>query len=192
MSYYISDTRSICSDPFVLCVDKSNKRRCFMVKLCFALILVVSSTLVFAGDVITNINQCLNTNLTAEVLCRFPNDATSTVQNCVLTFVRGSVNGDLRMFASPFSPKIRFSEFGISDLNNIPLSLSNEFLALMTSVSNCTSRVMSCNEITNNGVVKVNVTLHRQGDGYNRVETSHLEIMSTNSFCRIISWYVDE
>lgn len=162
-----------------------------MVKSSLALIMVVSSTLVSAGD-ITNIGQCLNTNLTAEVLCRFPSDSTSTVQKCVLAFVKGSVNGDLKTFASPFSAEIRSSEFGISDLNNIPSSLRNEFSALMTSVSNCTSRVVSYNETTNSGVVKVNITLHRQGIGYNRVEASHLDVVNTNNIWRIINWDVDE
>ena len=163
-----------------------------MVKSSLVFVVVVGNMLVCAGDVITNINQCLNTSLTAEVLNRFSNNATSTVQNCVLTFVKGSVNGDLRMFALPFSAEIRSSEFGISDLNNVSSSLKKEFSELMTSVSNCTSRVVSYSETTNGGVVKVNISIHRQGTGYNRDESSHLDIANTGNGWCIINWDVDE
>lgn len=162
-----------------------------MVKSILILIMVMSSSLVWGED-ITNINQCLNINLTAEVLCRFPSNPTSTVQNCVLTLVKGSVSGDLGIFVSPFSPEIRSSEFGISDLDNIPGLLRNEFSALMTSVTNCTSRVVSYNETTSNGAARVSMVLHRQGIGYNRAESLHLDIASTNNFWRIVNWDVDE
>ena len=111
------------------------------------------------ADEITNIEQCMNTNLTADVLSRFPSNPTSSVQSCVLTFVKGSVIGDMRLFASSFSAASRFSEFGIADLDDIPATISKGFFNLMTSVSNCTSKVMSYNEMTNNGVVKGNGVL---------------------------------
>lgn len=145
-----------------------------------------------SADGITSVGQCMNTNLTADILRQFPSNATSAVQNCVLAFIKGSVNGDLNVFAEPFSPEIRFSEFGISDLDNISAATRNEFSALMASVSNCTCKVVSYSEMTNNGIVKASITLHRQGAGYNRVEVAHLDMAQTNTFWRIVNWDVDE
>lgn len=141
---------------------------------------------------ITNIIQCMNTNLTSDVLGRFPTNATSSAQNCVLTFVKGSVKGDLKTFAAPFSEQIRSSEFGVPNLDSIPASVSNEFSVLMSSISNCTNKVVAYNETTNSGVIRANITLHRQGVNYNRAEVSHLDIAQTNNVWQIISWDVDE
>ena len=160
------------------------------------LILAMIASITFACGVhsedITNIIQCMNTNLTSDVLGRFPTNATSTAQKCVLAFVKGCVNGDLRTFASPFSGQIRSSEFGVPNLDSIPASVSNEFSVLMSSISNCTNKVIAYNETTNNGLIRANITLHRQGVNYNRAEVSHLDIAQTNNVWRIISWDVDE
>lgn len=134
----------------------------------------------------------MNTNLTADVLANFPTNTTSTAQNCVLAFVKGSVNGNLRTFASPFTDEIRASEFGFSNLDSIQASVSNEFSVLMSSISNCMNKVISYNEITNNGLIKISITLHRQGENYNRAEVAHLDIAQTNNVWRIVSWDVDE
>ena len=165
-----------------------------MVKISLMLVMVASVVLInrVDGEDITNINQCINTNLTSDVLDRFPTNTSSTVQNCVLAFVKGSVTGDLKMFAAPFSDEIRALEFGISRLDTIPASASNEFSVLMLSVSNCTNKVISYNETTNNGLIRVDITLHRQGVNYNRAEMSHLDIVQTNNAWYIISWDVDE
>lgn len=165
-----------------------------MVKTPLMLTMVVSIALInrVYGEDITNISQCINTNLTSEVLDSFPTNATSTIQNCVLAFVKGSVTGDLKTFASPFSDEIRALEFGVSRLDSIPASVSNEFSALMSSVSNCTSKVISYTEVTNNSLIKANITLHRQGDNYNRNEVAHLDISQTNNIWCIINWDVDE
>ncbi|MBR4652446.1 MAG: hypothetical protein IKO72_03730 [Kiritimatiellae bacterium] len=165
-----------------------------MVKPSLIRAIAVSTTLVCGvySEGITNIIQCINTNLTADVLMQFPTNATATAQNCVLAFVKGSVSGDLKMFASPFSNQILSSEFGVSSLDSIPASVSNEFSVLMLSISNCTNKVISYNETTNNGVIKANITLHRQGENYNRAEVSHLDITQTNNVWRIINWDVDE
>ena len=144
------------------------------------------------GEGITNISQCMNTNLTSDVLATFPTNSTSTAQNCVLAFVKGSVSGDLRTFAAPFSEQIRSSEFGIPNLDSIPSSVSNEFSALMSSISNCTNKVIAYSETTSNGLVKANITIHRQGVNYNRAEVSHLDIAQTNNAWRIVNWDVDE
>ncbi len=171
-------------------MDESNERSNVMVKSIIGCIVLVGAW-VCPGD-ITNVSQCINTNLTAEMLAQFPTNPTLTVQNCVLTFVKGSVNGDLKVFAAPFSAEIRTSELGISDLDNIPIAIRTEFSSLMTSVTNCTSRVTSYAETANNGVVKATLTLRRQGVGYNRVEVAHLDIAQTNGTWRIINWDVDE
>ena len=165
-----------------------------MVKTPLMLTMVVSIALInrVYGEDITNISQCINTNLTSEVLDSFPTNATSTIQNCVLAFVKGSVTGDLKTFASPFSDEIRALEFGVSRLDSIPASVNNEFSALMSSVSNCTSKVISYTEVTNNSLIKANITLHRQGDNYNRNEVAHLDISQTNNIWCIINWDVDE
>lgn len=160
-----------------------------------SIIVMMASTSLFCGvygEGITNISQCMNTNLTAEVLATFPTNPTSTVQNCVLSFVKGCVSGDLRTFASPFSDEIRVSEFRVSDLDSIPASVSNEFSVLMSSISNCTCKVISYNETTTNGLTRANITLHRQGENYNRTEVSHLDIRQTNSVWCIVNWEVDE
>ena len=117
-----------------------SKRNRVMAKSPLILAVVASITFVCGvhSEDITNIIQCMNTNLTSDVLGRFPANATSTAQNCVLTFVKGSVNGDLKTFASPFSEQIRSSEFGIPNLDNIPASVRNEFSVLMSSIANCT------------------------------------------------------
>jgi len=162
-----------------------------VVKSLFTLVVILCGILVCFAN-ITNISQCINTDLTAEVLSRFPSNSTVKAQNCVLAFVKGSVNGDLRIFAAPFSDEVRFSEFGISGLDNIPAAISNEFFTLMKSVSNCTSRVILYNEVTNNRGVKADITLRRQGIGYNRVEVCHLDIVHTNNSWRIAQWDVDE
>jgi len=143
-------------------------------------------------NAMTNISQCMNTNLTSDALATFPTNSTLSVQNCVLAFVKGGVNGDLRTFASPFSDEIRISEFGFSSLDSIPASVSNEFSALMSSISNCTCKVISYNETATNGLIRANITLHRQGENYNRAEVSHLDIKQTNGVWRIVSWDVDE
>ena len=114
------------------------------------------------------------------------------MQHRVLAFVKGSVNGNLKTFAEPFSAQIRFTEFGISDLNNIPITTENEFSALMTSVSNCENKVVSYDETTNNGVVRATITFRRQGVGYNRTEVSHLDLVETNNYWQITNWDVDE
>ena len=167
---------------------------CVMVK--FPLILAVAaSTMMVCGvcsEGITNISQCMNTNLRSDVLGMFPTNATCSGQNCVLAFVKGSVNGDLKTFASPFSDQIRFSEFGVPNLESIPTAVSNEFSALMSSITNCTSKVIAYSETTNNGLIKANITLHRQGVNYNRAEVSHLDIAQTNNAWCIINWGVDE
>ena len=154
------------------------------------------ASITFVCDVhsedIENIIQCMNTNLTSDILGRFPTNATFTAQNCVLTFVKGSVNGDLKTFASPFSEQIRVLEFGVPNLDSIPASLSNEFSVLMSSISNCANKVVAYNETTNSGVIKASITLHRQGMNYNRAEVSHLDIVHTNNVWHIISWDVDE
>ena len=56
-----------------------------MVKTPLMLTMVVSIALInrVYGEDITNISQCINTNLTSEVLDSFPTNATSTIQNCV-------------------------------------------------------------------------------------------------------------
>ena len=75
-----------------------------MAKTPLMLAIVVSTALVncvYSED-ITNISQCINMNLTPAVLDRFPTNSTSTAQNCVLAFVKGSVTGELKTFASPF------------------------------------------------------------------------------------------
>ena len=153
---------------------------------------VVGYSALAVSDDITNINQCMNTNLSADILRQFPCHSTSTVQHCVLAFVKGSVNGNLKTFAEPFSAQIRFTEFGISDLNNIPITTENEFSALMTSVSNCENKVVSYDESTNNGVVRATITFRRQGVGYNRTEVSHLDLVETNNYWQITNWDVDE
>ena len=159
-------------------------------------ILVMAASISFVcgvcGEGITNISQCMNVNLTSEVLATFPTNATSSAQNCVLAFVKGSVNGDLKTFASPFSEQIRSSEFGVPNLDSIPASVSNEFSTLMLSISNCTSKVIAYGETTNNGLVRANITIHRQGANYNRAEVSHLDMAQTNNAWRIINWDVDE
>lgn len=172
-------------------MDKDYERRRNMGKIIFGFVVSMCCIRGFA-DEITNIEQCMNTNLTADVLSRFPSNPTSSVQSCVLTFVKGSVIGDMRLFASSFSAASRFSEFGIADLDDIPATISKGFFNLMTSVSNCTSKVMSYNEMTNNGVVKATISLHRHGIGYNRSEVSHLDIVQTNSFWHIMNWDVEE
>ena len=144
------------------------------------------------GEGITNIIQCINASLTSDVLGQFPTNATASVQNCVLTFVKGSVSGDLKTFASPFSDQIRSSEFGISDLDNVPISVSNEFSVLMSSISNCTNKVIAYDETTSNGLIRSNITIHRQGENYNRAEIVHLDIAQTNNIWSIVNWDVDE
>ena len=175
-------------------MDKKRERNYIMVKILSFLAMVASASLVCGahGESITNISQCMNANLTSEILERFPANPTSSVQNCVLAFIKGSVNGDLRTFAAPFSDEIRISEFGISNIDSIPASASDEFSALMSSISNCTSKVISYGEITNNGTVKASVTLHRQGVLYNRNEVVHLDMSQTNQVWRIANWEVDE
>lgn len=165
-----------------------------MVKPHLILAMVASITCVCGvhSEDITHIIQCMNTNLTSDVFGRFPTNATSTAQNCVLTFVKGSVNGDLKTFASPFSEQIRSSEFGVPNLDSIPASVSNEFSVLMSSITNCTNKVIAYNETTNNGLIRANITLHRQGLNYNRSEVSHLDIAQTNNVWRIVNWDVDE
>lgn len=176
-------------------MSESIKYDCIMVKtpLMFAMIVSIALISHIYGEDITNISQCINTNLTSDILNRFPtNAAASNVQNCVLAFIKGSVTGDLKMFASPFSDEIRALEFGISSLDNIPVSVSNEFSVLMSSISNCTSKVVSYTEVTNNGLLKANITLHRQGDNFNRNEVAYLDILQTNNVWRIVNWDVDE
>lgn len=165
-----------------------------MVKSPFILAMMVSISLAHCvyGDEITNITQCMNTSLTSNVLERFPTNATSTVQSCVLSFVKGVVIGDLKTFSSPFSEQIRASEFGFSDLDDIPASVSDEFSALMSSVSNCTNKVISYDETTNNELIRVNITLQRQSANYNRAEVSHLDITQTSNGWYIVNWDVDE
>ncbi len=75
--------------------------------------------------------------------------------------VKGSVHGDLRTFALPFSEQIRSSEFGFTSINYIPAFLSNEFSELMSSISNCATKVVAYNETTNEGLIKASITLHR-------------------------------
>ena len=165
-----------------------------MVKTPLMLAIVVSTAwvnCVYSED-ITNISQCINMNLTPAVLDRFPTNSTSTAQNCVLAFVKGSVTGELKTFASPFSDEIRALEFGLSSLDSIPASVSNEFSMLMSSITNCTSKVISYTEITNNSLIKANITLHRHGDNYNRSEVVHLDMSQTNNVWNIINWDVDE
>ena len=162
-----------------------------MVKSQLVIAAVVYSTLA-CGQGITNINQCINTELTADVLASFPTNSVLTAQNCVLSFIKGSVEGDLRTFASPFSVEIRSSEFGFSDLNSIPTAEENEFLAVMTSISNSATRIVSYSEITSNGLVKSSIAFHRQGVGYNRDEVVHLEIAQTNGVWQIVNWEADE
>lgn len=144
------------------------------------------------GEGITNIAQCMNTNLTADVLACFPSNCNATVQNCVLTFVKGGVEGDLRTFASPFSTEVMLSEFGIADLDDIPSPIQNEFSTLMNSMSNSTVRIVSYSETTNSGVVKANISLHRQALGYNRIEAVHLDLSQTNDVWCITNWDADE
>ena len=165
-----------------------------MVKSPLILAMATSITLVCGvySESITNIIQCMNTNLTSDVLMQFPTNATATAQNCVLTFVKGSVNGDLKTFAAPFSGQIRSLEFGVTNLDSIPGSVSNEFAVLMSSISNCTNKVIAYSETTNNGLIRASITLHRQGVNYNRAEVSHLDIVQTNSVWCIINWDVDE
>lgn len=165
-----------------------------MVKSHVILATVVSTTLVYGvySVNITNISQCMNTNLTSDVLAKFPTNSTSTAQNCVLAFVKGSVSGDLKTFAAPFSVEIRASEFGFSYLDSIPASASNEFSVLMSSIPNCTNKVISYSETTNNGLIRANITIHRQGKNHNRSEVSHLDITQTNNVWQIIHWDVDE
>lgn len=157
-----------------------------------ALIAGVASAYGVHGNSITNISQCINRNLTTEVLAMFPTNATSSAQSCVLTFVKGSVCGDLRTFATPFSDAICVSEFGFSGIDSIPESVSNEFSVLMSSISNCICKVISYSETITNGLIRANITLHRQGEYYNRAEVSHLDIAQTNNVWHIISWDVDE
>ena len=175
-------------------MDKKREGNWVMVKMLSILVMAAGASWVCNadGEGITNISQCINTNLTSDVLERFPTIATSSVQNCVLVFLKGSVNGDLQTFASPFSDEILISEFGIPDVNAIPASASNEFAALMSSVSNCMSKVISYAEITNYSTVKATITLHRQGDYYNRNEVVHLDLLQTNHVWHIVNWDVDE
>ena len=169
------------------------KRDCIMAKILSILVIAAGTSLVCCvyGEDITNISQCINTNLTSDVLNWFPTNATSNVQNCVLAFVRGGMTGDLKTFASPFSDEIRALEFGISSLDNIPASVSNEFSVLISSISNCTNKVISYTEITNNGLLKVTITFHWQGDNFNRNEVVHFDILQTNNVWRIVNWDVD-
>ena len=181
-------------NPQEVLFGQKSERYGIMVKTSLMLVMVASIVLInrVDGENITNINQCININLTSDVLDRFPTNTTSTVQNCVLAFVKGSVTGDLKTFASPFSDEIRALEFGISRLDTIPVSASNEFSVLMSSVSNCTSKVIVYTEITNNSLIKANIILHRQGDNYNRNEVVRLDISQTNNIWRIVCWDVDE
>lgn len=102
-------------------VDSNQQWGSIVVKSPSIIAIAVSITLVCGayGDGITNISQCMNTSLTAEVLATFPTNTTATAQNCVLAFVKGSVSGDLRMFASPFLDEIRISEFGFHGLDSV-------------------------------------------------------------------------
>lgn len=159
----------------------------------FVVVMFALSCCAFAyGECITNIVQCMNTNLTADVLARFPSNCNATVQNCVLTFVKGGVEGDLRTFASPFSTEVLSSEFGITNLDDIPSSIQNEFATLMNSISNSAVRIVSYCETTTSGVVKANISLHRQALGYNRIEVVHLDLSQTNDVWCITNWDADE
>ncbi len=162
-----------------------------MVRILLLAVMLMDVSFALCGDIV-DIRQCMNTNLTTEVLSRFPTNATTSVQNCVLFFVRGSVEGNLRTFLTPFSREMRVSEFGVSDLNDIPLSMKNEFSALMSSVSNCVSQVGVYSETTNSGHVRCDLEIQRRGENYNRSEIVHLDIVQTNSFWQIINWDVDE
>ena len=141
---------------------------------------------------ITDIRQCMNTNLTEDVLSSFRTNSIASVQDCILLFVKGSVSGDLRTFLEPFSDEARASEFGVSNLDCIPPTLSSEFSALMSSVSNCVSQVTFYSEATNNGIVKSKITLHRLGANYNRAETVYLDVSLSNNIWRVRKWDVDE
>lgn len=161
-----------------------------MVKLPSLRVIVAITSLVCGvyGEGITNISQCMNTNLTSDVLTMFPADATSSPQRCVLAFVKGSVSGDLRTFASPFASEILASEFGFSSVESIPAAVSNEFATLMSSITNSTCKVISYGEVTTNGLIRAHITLHRQGENYNRAEACYLDISQTNGVWRIVSW----
>jgi hypothetical protein len=78
-----------------------SERKCVMVKT--SLLLAMAASITFGcsvyGEGITNIIQCMNIALTSDVFKRFPTNATATAQDCVLSFVKGSVHGDLRTFA---------------------------------------------------------------------------------------------
>ena len=175
-------------------MDKKSERKCVMVKT--SLILAMAANITFGcsvyGEGITNIIQCMNIALTSDVLKRFPTNATATAQDCVLSFVKGCVHGDLRTFAMPFSGQIRSSEFGFTNIDHIPAFLSNEFSELMSSISNCTTKIVVYNETTNKGLIKASIALHRIGMNYNRVEVSHLDITKTNDVWNIVRWDVDE
>jgi hypothetical protein len=92
----------------------------------------------------------------------------------------------------PFSEQIRSSEFGFTNIDYIPAFLRNEFSELMSSISNCTTKIVAYNETTNKGLIKASIALHRIGMNYNRVEVSHLDITKTNDVWNIVRWYVDE
>lgn len=163
-----------------------------MVRIMLSVAMAVLYVAALHGSEISDIRQCMNTNLTNEVLSSFRTNSMVSVQDCVLLFVKGSVTGDLKTFLSPFSAKSRFAEFGISDLDSIPASLSSEFSTLMSSVSNCVTRVTAYSEVTNNSIVRSDITFYRQGMNYNRYETVHLGVSQTNNLWRIKEWDVDE
>lgn len=175
-------------------MDKKRERNCVMVKGLVVIAMMVSNMFIYSArsENITNIIQCINTNLTSDVLERFPTNATYSVHSCVLNFIKGSVVGDLKIFAAPFSEQLLFSEFKIYNLENIPASLSHEFSMLMSSISNSTTKVISYSETISNGMIRANIMIHRQGLHLNRSENVHLEIMEINNKWRISDWNVDE
>ena len=168
---------------------QKSERKCVIVKT--SLLLAMAASITFGcsvyGEGITNIIQCMNIALTSDVFKRFPTNATATAQDCVLSFVKGSVHGDLRTFALPFSEQIRSSEFGFTNIDYIPAFLSNEFSELMSSISNCTTKVVAYNETTNEGLTKASITMHRIGMNHNLVEVSHLDIAKTNNVWNIVN-----
>lgn len=141
---------------------------------------------------ITNVQQCINVELTPSILSQIPDMDCTTPQASVLGFVKGVVTGNFLTFLWPLSDAVRVRESGVSDLSLVTPSMTNQFLEFVSDSGFSNHFVCAYSEIQTNGAVHATISVRSRSGLLVKTNDVKTILQTSNGLWRIVEWDVDE